>query len=174
MAADTCIEALIATIAVLGDVSFGDIRNISFVGEGQGLGEPGMFDSPAPAVSTAAEAAGAAAGTAAAKTPRWALPRWCARVSLSASLHGVTHPMVRMGTRARWCTCGSVMGAASPLHSASTAQQIRPGPNGRYQGFMAGPPHRGLLGGALLVRWPWLHMHLSKTVAKKRSLSWHQ
>ena len=46
MAADTCIEALIATIAVLGDVSFGDIRNISFLGEGQGLGEPGMFDSP--------------------------------------------------------------------------------------------------------------------------------
>jgi hypothetical protein len=46
-AADTCIEALIATIAVLGDVSFGDIRNISFRGEGQGLGEPDMFDSPA-------------------------------------------------------------------------------------------------------------------------------
>ena len=45
-AADTCIEALIATIAVLGDVSFGDIRNISFLGEGQGLGAPGMFDSP--------------------------------------------------------------------------------------------------------------------------------
>ena len=47
VAADTCIEALIATIAVLGDVSFGDIRNISFLGEGQGLGEPDMFDSPA-------------------------------------------------------------------------------------------------------------------------------
>ena len=47
IAADTCIEALIATIAVLGDVSFGDIRNISFVGEGQGLGAPGVFDSPA-------------------------------------------------------------------------------------------------------------------------------
>ena len=46
IAADTCIEALIATIAVLGDVSFGDIRNISFLGEGQGLGAPGMFDSP--------------------------------------------------------------------------------------------------------------------------------
>ena len=46
-AADTCIEALIATIAVLGDVSFGDIRNISFLGEGQGLGAPGVFDSPA-------------------------------------------------------------------------------------------------------------------------------
>ena len=46
-AADTCIEALIATIAVLGDVSFGDIRNISFLGEGQGLGEPDRFDSPA-------------------------------------------------------------------------------------------------------------------------------
>ena len=45
-AADTCIEALIVTIVVLGDVSFGDIRNISFLGEGQGLGEPGMFDSP--------------------------------------------------------------------------------------------------------------------------------
>ena len=46
-AADTCIEALIATIAVLGDVSFGDIRNISFLVEGKGLGAPGMFDSPA-------------------------------------------------------------------------------------------------------------------------------
>ena len=46
-AADTCIEALIATIAVLGDVSFGDIRNISFVGEGRGLCDPGVFDSPA-------------------------------------------------------------------------------------------------------------------------------
>ena len=45
-AADTCIEALIATIAVLGDVSLGDIRNISFLGEGHGLGEPGMFNSP--------------------------------------------------------------------------------------------------------------------------------
>ena len=47
LAADTCIEALVATTAVLGDVSFGDIRNISFLGEGQGLGPPGMFDSPA-------------------------------------------------------------------------------------------------------------------------------
>ena len=46
-AADTCIEALIAAIAVLGDVSFGDIRSISFVGEGRGLCDPGMFDSPA-------------------------------------------------------------------------------------------------------------------------------
>ena len=50
-AADTCIEALIATIAVLGDVSFGDIRNISFVGEGRGLCDPGMFDSPACSLS---------------------------------------------------------------------------------------------------------------------------
>ena len=33
--------------SVLGDVSFGDIRNISFLGEGQGLGPPGIFDSPA-------------------------------------------------------------------------------------------------------------------------------
>ena len=46
-AADTCIEALIATIAVQGDASFGDIRSISFLGKGQGLGDPGMFDSPA-------------------------------------------------------------------------------------------------------------------------------
>ena len=44
-ATDTCIEALIATIA--DDVSFGDIRNISFVGEGRDLRDPGMFDSPA-------------------------------------------------------------------------------------------------------------------------------
>ena len=33
-AAVTCIKALFVTIAVLGNVSFGDIRGISFLGEG--------------------------------------------------------------------------------------------------------------------------------------------
>ena len=112
-----------------------------------------------PAVSTAVAAAGAAADTAA-TTSTWALAR--ARVSLSASLQGATRPMVRMGSIARWSTmsCGSVMGAASPLHSASTAQQIRPRPNRQYHGFIAGPPHRAFVAvpssfGGLLVGSSW-------------------
>ena len=122
-----------------------------------------------PAVSTAVAAAGAAAGTAATMS-RWASKQPTrARVSLSASLQGATRSMVRRGSIASWSTCGSVMVAVSPLHSASTAQQSKPRPNGQLSRLHGRPsssrpswrcPPRsvasssGLHCGALVVRWP--------------------